>query len=55
MLRYVDAQYPGAALDAIVYVTVAGSAVTADKERIIMDRESDPNAYDHVTCFAETI
>ena len=32
MLRYVDARYPGAALDAIAYVTVAGSAVTADKE-----------------------
>ena len=29
--------------------------ITADKERIIMDRESDPNAYDHVTCFAETV
>ena len=35
MLRYVDAQYPGAALDAIAYVTVAGSAVTADKERTL--------------------
>ena len=35
VLRYVDAQYPGAALDAIVYVTVAGSAVTADKERTL--------------------
>ena len=35
VLRYVDAQYPGAALDAIAYVTVAGSAVTADKERTL--------------------
>ena len=32
MLRFVDAKYPGAALDDIAYVTVAGSAVTADKE-----------------------
>ena len=31
VLRYVDAQYPGAALDCLAYVTVAGSAVTADK------------------------
>ena len=32
VLRFVDAKYPGAALDDIAYVTVAGSAVTADKE-----------------------
>ena len=31
VLRYVDANYPGAALDGLAYVTVAGSAVTADK------------------------
>jgi len=30
-LRFVDAQYPGAALEGLAYVTVAGSAVTADK------------------------
>jgi hypothetical protein len=32
VLRYVDKRYPGAALDGLAYVTVAGSAVTADKD-----------------------
>ena len=32
VLRYVDAQYPGAAVEGLAYVTVAGSAVKADKD-----------------------
>ena len=50
VLKYVDAQYPGAALDGLAYVTVAGSAVTADKnaERGSLERVA-ANSYPTVS------